>query len=165
MRIRHLLTVTAAMAILPGCLGDSTGPQAPNCDSVATEQVSVRGDTITTNSGLRYINISEGSGVTVESCQQVAVHYTGYLSDGSQFDSTRGGNDQPFIFVPGIRRVIRGFEQGVVGMKVGGTRRLIIPPNLGYGAQPRINPQTGEEVIPANSTLIFDVEVVAAAQR
>ena len=162
MRIRHLLTVAAAMAILPSCLGDSTGPRTPDCDTVAAEQVSVRGDTITTSTGLRYINTSEGTGITVESCREVAVHYTGYLLNGSQFDSTRGANDQPFFFVPGTRRVIRGFEQGVVGMKVGGTRRLIIPPNLGYGAQPRINPQTGEEVIPANSTLIFDVEVVAA---
>jgi FKBP-type peptidyl-prolyl cis-trans isomerase FkpA len=163
MRIRHLLTTAAAMAILPGCLGDSTGPAAPNCETIQPQQASVAGDTITTTTGLRYITTSEGSGVTAESCRQVAVHYTGYLTNGSQFDTSRDGN--PFVFVPGIRNVIRGFEQGVVGMKVGGTRRLIIPPGLAYGSQPRINPQTGEEVIPANSTLIFDVELVAAAQR
>jgi FKBP-type peptidyl-prolyl cis-trans isomerase len=82
----------------------------------------------------------------------VSVQYTGWLSDGTPFDTSRGG--APFVFVLGAGQVIAGFDEGVRGMEIGGKRRLIVPPALGYGS-------TGAGPIPPNATLIFDVELVA----
>jgi peptidylprolyl isomerase len=113
----------------------------------------VNGEVITTENGLRYIDIEEGTGPTPQPGQTVAVHYTGWLeSDGSKFDSSldRG---TPFSFELGAGRVIRGWEEGLATMKEGGKRRLIIPPELAYG-------ETERPGIPANSTLIFDVELI-----
>ncbi|MDO8510371.1 MAG: FKBP-type peptidyl-prolyl cis-trans isomerase [bacterium] len=97
--------------------------------------------------------VVEGQGEGAVAGNTVTVHYTGTLADGTKFDSSvdRG---QPFTFVLGAGQVIQGWEQGIVGMKVGEKRRLVIPPHLGYGAQ-AIGP------IPSNSTLIFDVEMIA----
>ena len=106
----------------------------------------------TTNSGLMYDDLTEGTGAAATAGKKVEVHYTGWLYDptkpeskGAQFDSQTS-----FTFQLGVGRVIAGWDQGVVGMKVGGQRRLVIPPNLGYGAQ-----MVGS--IPPNSTLVFDV--------
>lgn len=101
--------------------------------------------------------IEEGTGNEAVSGKKVAVYYKGWLTNGSIFDQSRPGEDgqlQPFVFTLGAGQVIRGWEQGVAGMKVGGTRRLIIPPSVGYGAQAQGN-------IPANSVLIFDVQLLA----
>ena len=100
-----------------------------------------------------------GTGAEAKAGSIIAVHYTGKLQDGRVFDSSipRG---EPFIFKLGQGSVIQGWEKGFAGMKVGGKRTLIIPPLLGYGAQDVKNRSTGEVIIPANSTLTFDVELV-----
>lgn len=113
----------------------------------------VSGDTITTASGLKYIVAQAGSGRAAEPGQQVQVHYTGWLTDGQKFDSSVDSG-QPFSFPLGQGRVIRGWDQGVAGMQVGEKRRLIIPPELGYGSRGYPG------AIPPNATLIFDVELL-----
>lgn len=107
-----------------------------------------------TDSGLKYDDTVIGDGATAEKGQTVSVHYTGWLTDGEKFDSSKDRND-PFQFPLGAGRVIRGWDEGVQGMKVGGTRRLTIPPQLGYGAQ------GAGGVIPPNATLVFEVELLA----
>lgn len=108
---------------------------------------------VTTPSGLKYIDIQEGDGATPQSGQNVTVHYTGTLEDGTKFDSSRDRN-RPFSFRLGAGQVIRGWDEGLSTMKVGGQRRLIIPPELGYGAR------GAGGVIPPNATLVFDVELL-----
>lgn len=108
---------------------------------------------ITTASGLKYIELVEGTGVSPQTGQRVRVHYTGTLEDGTKFDSSRDRN-RPFDFTIGVGQVIRGWDEGVATMKVGGRRQLIIPPDLGYGAR------GAGGVIPPNATLIFDVELL-----
>lgn len=112
--------------------------------------------TITTDSGLEYEDLVEGTGATPQRGQRVVVHYTGTLDNGSKFDSSRDRN-QPFTFTIGVGQVIKGWDEGVGTMKVGGRRKLIIPPNLGYGAS------GAGGVIPPNATLIFDVELLRIA--
>jgi peptidylprolyl isomerase len=108
---------------------------------------------VTTPSGLKYIDEVEGSGATPEAGQTVYVHYTGTLENGTKFDSSRDRN-RPFSFRLGAGQVIKGWDEGISTMKVGGQRRLIIPPDLGYGAR------GAGGVIPPNATLIFDVELL-----
>ena len=112
----------------------------------------VSGPGTTTASGLQYWDLVAGNGAVAVAGKQVSVHYTGWLTDGAKFDSSKERN-QPFEFVLGMGRVIKGWDEGVAGMKVGGKRQLRIPPNLGYGAG-AVGP------IPPNSTLIFDVELL-----
>ncbi|MEL6184988.1 MAG: FKBP-type peptidyl-prolyl cis-trans isomerase [Myxococcota bacterium] len=99
-------------------------------------------------------DLSEGRGDEAKAGQTVSVHYTGTLEDGSKFDSSLDRN-QPFDFVLGAGQVIKGWDQGVAGMKVGGQRKLIIPPDMGYGAR------GFPPVIPPNSTLHFTVQLLA----
>ena len=110
-------------------------------------------ETITTESGLKYVDETVGTGDSPARGKKVRVHYTGRLTDGKKFDSSvdRG---QPFEFIIGVGQVIRGWDEGVASMKVGGKRRLIIPPALGYGAQ------GFKPTIPGGATLIFDVELI-----
>jgi peptidylprolyl isomerase len=102
---------------------------------------------------LKYIEIKEGNGATPKTGQTVVVHYTGTLEDGTKFDSSRDRN-QPFSFKLGVGQVIKGWDEGLSTMKVGGRRQLIIPSELGYGAR------GAGGVIPPNATLIFDVELL-----
>ncbi|MEJ2406106.1 MAG: FKBP-type peptidyl-prolyl cis-trans isomerase [Candidatus Thiodiazotropha sp.] len=107
-----------------------------------------------TDSGLKIEDLAQGEGDTAAAGHQVSVHYTGWLLDGDKFDSSVDRN-QPFQFTLGKGMVIRGWEEGVEGMKIGGKRRLTIPPQLGYGAR------GAGGVIPPNATLVFDVELLA----
>ena len=113
------------------------------------------GQSTKTGSGLVYETLKEGTGPTAQSGQTVSIHYTGTLSDGTVFDSSRENNKPPFTVVIGTSQVIRGWDEGVPGMKVGERRKLTIPPELAYG-------EKGQGKIPPNATLIFDVELVDA---
>jgi len=108
----------------------------------------------TAPSGLKYIEELEGNGPAIRAGQNVSVHYTGWLTNGTKFDSSRD-RGQPFQFAVGAGRVIKGWDEGVATMKLGGKRRLIVPPELGYG-------ERGVGPIPPNSVLIFDVEAISA---
>ncbi|MDY0011771.1 MAG: FKBP-type peptidyl-prolyl cis-trans isomerase [Rhodocyclaceae bacterium] len=111
---------------------------------------------ITTASGLGIEDLEVGSGPEAQAGQSVTVHYTGWLLNGTKFDSSVDRGD-PFVFPLGRRHVIAGWDEGVQGMKVGGRRKLTIPGNLGYGAR------GAGGVIPPNATLIFEVELLGVA--
>ena len=108
---------------------------------------------ITTSSGLKYTNLVNGRGAKPSPGKQVTVHYTGTLENGRKFDSSVDSG-QPFTFTIGQGQVIKGWDEGVMSMKVGGKRKLVIPSNLGYGAK-----GAGAD-IPPNATLIFEVELL-----
>jgi FKBP-type peptidyl-prolyl cis-trans isomerase FkpA len=107
-----------------------------------------------TASGLVIEDLVVGNGATANSGQQVSVHYTGWLQDGKKFDSSKD-RGQPFMFSLGRGEVIRGWDEGVTGMKVGGKRKLTIPAELGYGSR------GAGGVIPPNAILLFEVELLA----
>jgi FKBP-type peptidyl-prolyl cis-trans isomerase len=152
MRTMTWLAATAVTTLaLTSCLGD--GPTAPTCPVVQIPAVA--GDTVTSESGLQYITIRNGTGAAATANSDVAIYYSGYLLDGTRFDQ-RVPPQQPLVY--SLAGFVAGFREGVTGMREGGARRLIVPANLAYGATP-------QGCIPANSTLIFDVELVQTAAR
>lgn len=131
----------------------------PDADSIAGEDTDMTDSNaasseVITASGLRYEDEVVGTGASPEAGQKVTVHYTGYLTDGTKFDSSRDRN-RPFQFTIGRRQVIAGWDEGVASMRVGGQRKLTIPPELGYGDR------GAGGVIPPNATLVFDVELIS----
>jgi len=134
-----------------GQIAQSAADLLPEED--AAEDASSEETLVTTESGLQYEDIVEGTGAMPQSGRRVTVHYTGMLEDGTKFDSSRDRNS-PFTFTIGVGQVIKGWDEGVASMRVGGQRKLIIPPELGYGAR------GAGGIIPPNATLIFDVELL-----
>ena len=128
-------------------LGFALHAMAPGASNAATSQE------VTTPSGLKYQDVKEGTGDAATAGKNVSVHYTGWLTNGTKFDSSKD-RGQPFEFPLGGGRVIRGWDEGVQGMKVGGVRKLTIPPELGYGAR------GFPGAIPPNATLVFEVELL-----
>jgi peptidylprolyl isomerase len=127
---------------------DEGKPAAP-----ASTASPAAGQEVTTPSSLKYVDLKVGDGASPKQGQQVIVHYTGWLTNGTKFDSSVD-KGQPFNFRLGMGMVIKGWDEGVATMKVGGKRKLTIPPQLGYGAKGY------PPVIPPNSTLVFDVELL-----
>jgi len=129
-------------------------PQVSSEALEAARRLGTAGDEPVVNkqSGLSYIDVKTGEGVGVLAGRSVAVHYTGWLVDGTKFDSSHD-RGEPFGFTVGAGRVIPGWDQGLVGMQPGGVRKLIIPPQLGYGSR-------GSGDIPPDATLVFEVELL-----
>ena len=146
-RIALAFALAACACLAFGCGGGKSGA----VDS--SHPANVNGPGITTPSGLQYWDNVVGSGATAVPGSMVKVHYSGFLTSGVKFDSSRD-RGEPFSFPLGAGQVIKGWDEGVAGMKVGGQRQLRIPPNLGYGSA------GAGGTIPPNATLIFDVELL-----
>ena len=149
----RLLALAAAVGLLLSLSPAGAGDDPKKDDSSAKKEKKV----VTTKSGLKYEDLKEGDGQEAKSGDTVEVHYTGRLKDGTKFDSSldRG---QPFSFPLGKGRVIKGWDEGVAGMKVGGKRKLIIPPDLAYGKR------GAGGVIPPDAELTFEVELLKIEQ-
>ena len=132
----------------------TTTPSATPAGDAAGSAGAVAGaKEISMPNGLKYVDLKVGDGQLAETGMTAQVHYTGWLTDGTKFDSSVDRN-QPFSFILGAGNVIRGWDEGVKGMRVGGKRKLTIPPDLGYGSA------GAGGVIPPNATLVFDVELL-----
>jgi FKBP-type peptidyl-prolyl cis-trans isomerase FkpA len=158
------LFVIASIVLFAACSQNekpaAEAPAQPAASAPASEAAAAPADTGAPAMPLQKTDLAPGSGVEIQKDQTALVHYTGWLYEvaapenkGKQFDSSVGG--EPFEFQLGAGHVIAGWDQGVVGMKVGGKRRLVIPPELGYGAK-----GAGQGLIPPGATLVFDVELV-----
>jgi len=148
--------LAGAMILVAAVAVAQTAPAKPKVKVVppnTNAPTRVTGDGVKTDSGLQYWEIRVGNGEVAKEGSHVRVHYSGWLTTGKKFDSSvdRG---QPFDFTIGNGEVIKGWEEGVAGMKVGGKRQLRIPPELGYGAD------GSPPDIPANATLIFDIQLL-----
>ncbi len=155
--MRAIAFVALAAVLLAGCQESTTSTtssqQAPAVSATATPTPGTPGEVRMPN-GLVIQDLSVGNGDVAEDGKSVSVHYTGWLTDGTKFDSSRD-RQQPLRFTLGAGMVVAGWEQGIKGMRVGGKRKLTIPPALGYGAQ-----GTPGGPIPPNATLVFEVELM-----
>jgi FKBP-type peptidyl-prolyl cis-trans isomerase len=145
-----ILAITAVFGWAQTAAKKPTAPARPNTSA----PTKVTGDGVKTDSGLHYWDIRVGTGQVAKEGSHVRVHYTGWLTTGKKFDSSVDAGT-PFTFTIGNGEVIKGWEEGVAGMKVGGKRQLRIPPELGYGAD-----GTPGGPIPPNATLIFDIQLL-----
>jgi peptidylprolyl isomerase len=151
MKNRHIIILFAITIAVSGCQNSATR-SFPQQTSYPGDPTSMEKQV--TKSGLEYIDQVIGTGAEPKTGDKVTVHYTGYLTDGKKFDSSVDRN-KPFTFVIGLGQVIKGWDEGVASMKVGGKRKLLIPANLGYGMR------GAGGVIPPNADLVFDVELIS----
>jgi len=150
--MKPALPTLLVLIVLAACGSDPTGVSPRDVEFAP--QLGVDLDAMTrTSSGLYYQDTEVGHGTTAISGRVVGVLYRGWLPDGTMFDERQNPSD-PLRFRLGVGIVIRGWDEGLVGMRVGGTRRLVIPSDLGYGSRP-------SGIIPANSVLVFDVHLVS----
>src|SRR6476619_3662889 len=149
MRLKNILVLLLTLSI--ALLAQTKKPT--KADKKSDGPTPVTGKPTTTSSGLEYWDIKKGSGKLAEKGKKVSVHYTGWLTDGKEFDSSRDAGE-PIQFDLGTGQVIKGWDEGIAGMKVGGKRQLKIPAALGYGAR------GAGSAIPPNATLVFDVELM-----
>jgi len=158
--MKKAMPMFLALAALAASQSPAQTTQAPTgtahkpgaTHKAATSHTAPAAKAVTTPSGLKYVDLLVGKGPTPKDGDTVLVHYTGRFTNGKIFDTSRG--KQPFQFVLGQGQVIKGWDEGVASMHVGGKRKLIVPPALAYGAQGYPN------VIPPNSTLVFQVELL-----
>jgi peptidylprolyl isomerase len=149
----YIALLMCAMALFVACGGgESDGGDASEPGSGSGEEATCDQEVVETDSGLKYEILECGDGETAKSGDTVSVHYVGTLADGTKFDSSRD-RGEPFSFPLGAGQVIQGWDEGVAGMQIGETRKLTIPPELGYGP-------SGTGPIPPNATLIFEVELL-----
>jgi len=153
MRRPYQLLALALALVAGACLGDPAAPKIESTTFAPSLGVDLNASTRTT-SGLYTRDLVIGTGATAVSGARLNVHYSGALPGGFVFDDNVAGGDTPFAFVLGSGAVIKGWDEGLVGMRVGGRRQLIIPARLGYGS-------TGSGAIPPNSILVFTVELVS----
>jgi FKBP-type peptidyl-prolyl cis-trans isomerase len=156
MNIPRLLVAATAFLTTTIALAAQTPAPKPKIQVVPNTKAptKVTGDGVKTDSGLQYWDIKVGTGVAAKDGDHVKVHYTGWFTTGKKFDSSVDAH-QPYDFTIGKGEVIKGWDEGVTGMKVGGKRQLRIPPELAYG-------EAGfKDIIPPNATLIFDVQLLA----
>lgn len=151
---RNLVIALVVLVFAVVVLFAQTAAHKPAARPNTSAPTKVTGDGVKTPSGLQYWDIKVGTGEEAKDGSHVKVHYTGWLTSGKKFDSSVDAN-QPFDFTIGKAEVIKGWEEGVSGMKVGGKRQLRIPPELAYGERGYPG------VIPASATLIFDVQLLA----
>jgi len=145
--MKYLVVPLLVLALSTAACSSSSAPAASAGSSAAAAKE------VTTADGLKYTDEVVGTGAEAKPGQTAVVHYTGWLMDGKKFDSSKD-RGQPFPFKLGAGQVIKGWDEGVAGMKVGGKRTLVIPPELGYGARGAGN------VIPPNATLKFEVQLL-----
>jgi peptidylprolyl isomerase len=150
--MKRLIAFCAVGALCSPLVALAAPTAAPK--PTAAKAGSATGRTVTTKSGLKYVDLVVGKGPMPKVGQTISVLYTGRLSNGTVFDSTGNRNNEPFETPIGVGQVIKGWDEGMLGMRVGGKRRLTIPPALGYGSE-------AQGPIPPNSTLIFDVTLLA----
>jgi len=148
---QRCLAICAAVALGVPCAAVASPTAVP---TAAKMKGPVAARSVTTKSGLTYVDLVVGKGPMPRAGQTISVLYTGKLSNGKVFDSTSARHDEPFETPIGVGQVIKGWDEGMLTMRVGGKRRLTIPPKLGYGAE-------AVGTIPPNSTLIFDVQLLA----
>jgi FKBP-type peptidyl-prolyl cis-trans isomerase len=149
---KHLAGIAFTLAITAICVIGQSSAVRPVASTTAPEHVT--GPGVKTDDGLQYWDLRVGNGETAKEGSRVRVHYTGWLTNGKKFDSSVDAG-KPFDFTIGNGEVIKGWEEGVTGMRVGGKRQLRIPPALAYGAD-----GTPGGPIPPNATLIFDIHLL-----
>jgi peptidylprolyl isomerase len=152
------LLLTAALILIAGCKNEIAGPQHVTCDPFLQTYGVAVGDTIDGAQGLRYIEIATGAGDAASSGRTVDVNYSGYLLNGNRFDTSCPPTRTALRVALGDGKVVPGFELGLNGMRPGGLRRIIVPPDLGYGDSPN-------GPIPGGSTLVFDLQLVQYVGR